>query len=123
MKKIAIFLALLAPSLALAQDLDAEKAAACEATLCLAAVGKAPGECNGALKKYFAIKIKNSLGLDPKKTLEARKNFLKLCPDVDEEIIDSVNTSGNGPFPEDPELPPEDDCGFGSKPQGKYACK
>lgn len=72
-----------------------QKAAACEVILCLS-TGSPPNECKDSLKKYFKIVVKSSLGaLNPKKTLEARKNFLKLCPNVDESEIDKVNTSKN----------------------------
>lgn len=72
-----------------------QKKAACEAVMCLS-TGSPPHECKDSLKKYFKIMIKSSLGvLNPKKTLEARKNFLNLCPNVDEKEIDAVNTSSN----------------------------
>lgn len=40
--------------------------------------------------------VKSSTGVfNPKKTLEARKNFLKLCPNAEENVIDGVNTGKN----------------------------
>ncbi len=72
-----------------------QKKAACEVILCLS-TGNAPHECKDSLKKYFKIMVKSSVGvLNPKKTLEARKNFLNICPNVDEKDIDKVNTSKN----------------------------
>ncbi|MBX9705988.1 MAG: hypothetical protein K5Q00_07005, partial [Gammaproteobacteria bacterium] len=50
-----------------------------EVILCLS-TGNAPQECNDSLKKFFEIVIKSAAGINPKKTLAARKKFLKLCP-------------------------------------------
>ncbi|AJC85491.1 hypothetical protein IMC75_08330 (plasmid) [Campylobacter peloridis] len=47
---------------------------ACEAMLCLASPIKPP-ECASAIARYFAIKFKK-----PWKTIQARKDFLNLCP-------------------------------------------
>ncbi|MFG5130990.1 TrbM/KikA/MpfK family conjugal transfer protein [Campylobacter lari] len=47
---------------------------ACEAMLCLASPIKPP-ECSAAIARYFAIKFKK-----PWKTIQARKDFLNLCP-------------------------------------------
>lgn len=47
---------------------------ACEATLCLAG-GNRPSECTPSLNRYF-----NITKTKWKDTLNARKNFLKLCP-------------------------------------------
>lgn len=81
-KRIAATLALITFSLGLqsahAQNLSAMASLACEATLCLS-TGQPPHECTPSLKKYFSIVFKK-----PWKTLQARKNFLKLCPDVQE---------------------------------------
>jgi len=72
-----------------------QKKAACEAVMCLS-TGSPPHECKDSLKKYFKVMVKNSLGaINPMETLKARKNFLKICPTVDESIIDTVNTSKN----------------------------
>ncbi|WP_062059557.1 TrbM/KikA/MpfK family conjugal transfer protein [Cellvibrio sp. OA-2007] len=60
-------------------DFTGQKKAACEAIMCLS-TGSPPHECDDALKKYYKIVIKSTFGINPKKTLEARKNFLKLCP-------------------------------------------
>lgn len=49
---------------------------ACEATLCLS-TGQPPNECTPSLNKYFSIVFSK-----PWKTIQARGNFLKLCPDV-----------------------------------------
>lgn len=61
-----------------AQDLSAMATLACEATLCLSS-GEQPTECTPSLNKYFSIVFTK-----PWKTIQARKNFLKLCPDVTE---------------------------------------
>lgn len=92
-----VFIALSLGSLqAQAEDyFTGQKKAACEAIMCLS-TGSPPHECKDSLKKYFKIMVKSSLGaLNPKKTLEARKNFLNLCPNVDKKQIDLVNTSKN----------------------------
>lgn len=47
---------------------------ACEAMLCLASPVKPP-ECSAAIARYFAIKFSK-----PWKTIQARRNFLNLCP-------------------------------------------
>ncbi|WP_236103442.1 TrbM/KikA/MpfK family conjugal transfer protein [Campylobacter armoricus] len=47
---------------------------ACEAMLCLASPIKPP-ECSAAIARYFSIKFKK-----PWKTIQARKDFLNLCP-------------------------------------------
>ena len=82
MKRIIASLALVLPALAAqtanAQDLSAMASLACEATLCLS-TGQPPHECTPSLNKYFSIVFTK-----PWKTLQARKNFLKLCPDVQE---------------------------------------
>lgn len=106
------------PKSAKAEDvLTGEKRLACEATLCLTQNAGRPDECQESIKKYFAIKIKKAGSLDPKKTLEARKNFLKLCPKVDEEIIDSVNTI------DDLEDGGLEDCGLIDDPFEKEQCE
>lgn len=96
-KKIMLFVLLVPLSFqSFAEDFfTGQKKAACEAIMCLS-TGSPPHECDDSLKKYFKIVVKSSLGaLNPKKTLEARKNFLKLCPNVGEEDVDKVNTSKN----------------------------
>ncbi len=99
LKRICVFSVFLFVSLQVcAQDVfTGQKAAACEAIMCLS-TGSPPHECNDSLKKYFKIMVKSSTGVfNPKKTLEARKNFLKLCPDAEESEIDGVNTGKNVP--------------------------
>ncbi|AWI35142.1 TrbM/KikA/MpfK family conjugal transfer protein [Helicobacter apodemus] len=59
--------------------LSGDTRSACEAILCLASPVKPP-ECASAIAKYFSIKFKK-----PWQTLQARKNFLNLCP------VDSSN--------------------------------
>ena len=57
-----------------AQVLTGDARLACEALLCLSAVGNAPGECSKALAKYEAMKAQ--LWFNPL----AVYNFLKGCP-------------------------------------------
>ncbi len=47
---------------------------ACEAILCLSSAER-PNECAESLHRYFSIKLKK-----PYKTIQARKDFLNLCP-------------------------------------------
>lgn len=51
---------------------------ACEAILCLS-TGDQPHECAASIKRYFNIRHKKF-----HKTLEARRNFLNLCPSSNE---------------------------------------
>lgn len=82
MKRIVAALAVVLSSFAVqsanAQNLSAIASLACEATLCLS-TGQRPTECTPSLKKYFSIVFSK-----PWKTIQARRNFLKLCPDVQE---------------------------------------
>ena len=57
-----------------AQVLTGDARLACEALLCLGAVGSAPGQCSAALAKYEAMKAQ--LWFNPM----AVYNFLKGCP-------------------------------------------
>lgn len=64
---------------------------ACEALLCLSTSSR-PTECNESIRKYFSIKHKKW-----HKTVQARKNFLKLCPTSNEPGMPSlVNTLAEG---------------------------
>lgn len=56
-------------------ELEGDVRLACEAILCLAALGSAPSECAKSLKKFFSFK-----GKSLKQIINARKNFLKGCP-------------------------------------------
>ena len=56
------------------QVLTGDARLACEALLCLGAVGSAPGQCSAALAKYEAMKAQ--LWFNPL----AVYNFLKGCP-------------------------------------------
>lgn len=55
----------------------------CGAILCLAS-SKKPSECTSYLKRYFSIKVYKHGSLNWNKTVNARKNFLKICPMDDE---------------------------------------
>ena len=57
-----------------AQVLTGDARLACEALVCLGAVGSAPGQCSAALAKYEAMKAQ--LWFNPL----AVYNFLKGCP-------------------------------------------
>lgn len=61
-------------SSAQAQVLKGDARLACEALVCLSAVGSHPGECSKALAKYEAMKAQ--LWFNPM----AVYNFLKGCP-------------------------------------------
>jgi len=65
------------------QILEGDKKTACEIILCLSSP-IFPRECYPPLQRYFAIKLKK-----PWKTIQARKDFLKLCPqdNSDRELI------------------------------------
>ncbi|RAZ61618.1 TrbM/KikA/MpfK family conjugal transfer protein [Campylobacter hyointestinalis] len=54
--------------------LTGDRKTACEVLLCLSSSTR-PGECNPPLARFFSIKFKK-----PWKTLQARRDFLKLCP-------------------------------------------
>ncbi|MBE7358715.1 MULTISPECIES: TrbM/KikA/MpfK family conjugal transfer protein [Campylobacter] len=54
--------------------LTGDKRTACEVILCLSSNTR-PSECNPPLARFFSIKYKKSW-----KTLQARRDFLKLCP-------------------------------------------
>jgi len=61
-----------------AQEMNRVTQLACEAVLCLSAPTR-PAECAASISHYFGIVMSK-----PWKTVQARKNFLKLCPDVSE---------------------------------------
>jgi len=61
-----------------AQEMNGVTQLACEAVLCLSAPTR-PAECAASISHYFGIVMSK-----PWKTVQARKNFLKLCPDVSE---------------------------------------
>lgn len=69
-----------------------DEASACEAILCLS-TGGPPGECASSLRKYFSINLSK-----PWKTIQARINFLKLCPsaDSDPQMSTLIDAIGNG---------------------------
>ena len=94
--KLAILLttALLSPSIASAAPatpavqpdlLTGDTKLACEAILCLSS-GTRPSECNPSLQRYFGIHHKK-----PHKTIQARQDFLNLCPTSGEKGIKELN--------------------------------
>ena len=71
---------------------------ACQALLCLAAVGTRPSECLPSITHYFSIKLSR-----PWRTLRARLNFLRLCPTGDagvtaQTIQDNYGSCGVGAY-------------------------
>lgn len=72
--------------------LDGDEGLACEAILCLS-TGSAPNECMPSLRRYFSINLSK-----PWKTIEARINFLKLCPSsgADPQMESLVEAIGHG---------------------------
>jgi len=74
--------------------LEGDKRLACEALLCLSSPEK-PTECQPSLKRYFSIHHRKA-----HKTVSARKNFLKLCPQTDskkeaDNIIENITKTSN----------------------------
>ncbi|WP_419250188.1 TrbM/KikA/MpfK family conjugal transfer protein [Campylobacter fetus] len=77
MKKLFLFLAFCFSANLFAVEPDiltGDRKTACEVLLCLSS-GTRPAECNPPLARFFSIKFKK-----PWKTLQARRDFLKLCP-------------------------------------------
>ncbi|NOT88192.1 MAG: conjugal transfer protein TrbM [Lysobacter sp.] len=74
------------------QVLEGDEGSACEAILCLS-TGSAPSECMPSLRKYFSINLSK-----PWKTIQARINFLKLCPTASDtpQMGTLVEAIGNG---------------------------
>ncbi|HHF4677510.1 TPA: TrbM/KikA/MpfK family conjugal transfer protein [Haemophilus influenzae] len=71
----------------LGDELTGDTKLACEAVLCLSTTSR-PSECKSAIKRYFSIKMRK-----PHKTIQARLNFLKLCPTnvgVDKETLAKI---------------------------------
>lgn len=70
------------------ETLTGDTALACEALLCLSSPTR-PSECANALRRYFSIHLKK-----PWKTIQARKDFLNLCPagSSSNEMIAQVNS-------------------------------
>lgn len=67
---------------------------ACEALMCLMAPTR-PAECAQAITKYFSIRLRRF-----HQTLNARRNFLKLCPRQEASTVEQV--LNNNPPPPDP---------------------
>ena len=74
-------------------ELEGDTRLACEAVLCLSS-GQRPSECSNSLQKYFSIKFTR-----PDKTIEARRDFLNMCPtshDVSSNMPALVNAIAKG---------------------------
>lgn len=72
--------------------LEGDVRLACEAILCLsagAASGR-PSECAPSIRKYFSIHRSK-----PHKTLRARLNFLRLCPETGEEHVQQARNGAD----------------------------
>lgn len=94
---VALSLAVTAPHTAYADDtggaLTGVTKLACEAILCLSAsAGARPAECKPSIKHYFGI-VRHK----PHQTINARRDFLKLCPtgnsNMDETIENVLNNN------------------------------
>jgi hypothetical protein len=74
------------------QALSSDETSACEAIMCLS-TGSPPGQCAPSLQKYFSINLSK-----PWKTIEARINFLKMCPSSHEspQVETLVEAIGHG---------------------------
>ncbi|MCX8657365.1 conjugal transfer protein TrbM [Gilliamella sp. B2894] len=81
MKKIIFFVFISFNVFALPGDekLTGDKRTACEVILCLSS-SERPSECNPPIAKYFSIKAYSHGSYSPSKTIQKRKEFLKLCP-------------------------------------------
>ena len=74
------------------QELGGDEGLACQAILCLSSATR-PGECAKSLARYFSINLSK-----PWKTIEARINFLKMCPSSTDtpQMNNLVEAIGNG---------------------------
>lgn len=70
---------------ATAAELSGDQATACEALMCLTAVGSAPSECNASLRKYFSLHADKPSDLRKK-----RRNFLNQCPSDSGDLVNSI---------------------------------
>jgi prephenate dehydratase len=86
---VALTIPFLSVPSAQAQQMDGITQLACEAVLCLSSPTR-PGECAASISHYFGIVMSK-----PWKTVQARKNFLKLCPDVKEADIKQTTAAAN----------------------------
>lgn len=72
-------------------QLSGDTKLACEAILCLS-TGQRPSECTPPIQRYFSIHHKKSW-----ETLQARLNFLQLCPASNQQGMPSlINAIANG---------------------------
>lgn len=74
------------------QELGGDEGLACQAILCLSSATR-PGECAKSLARYFSINLSK-----PWKTIQARINFLKMCPTSSDtpQMNSLVEAIGNG---------------------------
>lgn len=99
MKKQFLLLAMagaLSSSIALGDDLlQGDTRLACEAIFCFSSNAARPSECNPSINKYFSITKKKASD-----TKNARRSFLQLCPQSQDEnmpeLVESIlNGAGN----------------------------
>ena len=68
-----------------AEVLEGDEGLACKMILCLSGQNKDVKECDPVISAYYSIKRKKW-----RKTIRARKNFLKLCPEVEDSKMDNL---------------------------------
>ncbi|MFA1791661.1 TrbM/KikA/MpfK family conjugal transfer protein [Xanthomonas campestris] len=71
-------------SVAAQETMQGDQKDACEALLCLA-TGSAPSECTPSLRRYFSIRADK-----PSDERKKRRNFLKMCPSGQDDLVDSI---------------------------------
>lgn len=74
------------------QELGGDEGLACQAIVCLSSATR-PGECAKSIARYFSINLSK-----PWKTIQARINFLKMCPTASEtpQMNSLVEAIGHG---------------------------
>ncbi|WP_439295226.1 TrbM/KikA/MpfK family conjugal transfer protein [Lonepinella sp. BR2882] len=101
LNKFSLIVLAISPALAIAttsslspkiEELTGDTRTACEVILCLSsAQGKGIAECQPPLRKYFSIHVSGKHWY--RKTLEARRRFLDLCPAANEDSKMSALTT------------------------------
>ncbi|MEB1764595.1 TrbM/KikA/MpfK family conjugal transfer protein [Xanthomonas campestris pv. campestris] len=66
------------------ETMQGDQKDACEALLCLT-TGSAPSECTPPLRRYFSIRADK-----PSDERKKRRNFLKMCPSGQDDLVDSI---------------------------------
>lgn len=86
--------------------LEGDVKLACEAVMCLSTSTR-PGECTPAINKFLAIQMSGVGAL--KATIDARKNFLKLCPSTNNDDAANIAANNTSGIPDDPEASDDSD--------------